>query len=103
MAGAAPEATLSVQVLPRASRNEVVSWTGEHLKLRLTAPPVGGAANAACLAFLADLLDVPPSRLALIKGERSRHKLIRVIGLTRNQVRARLSGQRISPEGARRT
>jgi uncharacterized protein (TIGR00251 family) len=85
------EATLAISVQPRASANTVVGWTGETLKIKLTAPPVEGAANAACLALLADLLDLSPSRLTLIRGERSRHKLVRIIGLSRDEVHARLS------------
>lgn len=90
-AAAQPQGTLSVRVQPRASRNEVAGLVGETLKIRLTAPPVEGAANEACLAFLAKLLDLPPSRLAIIQGDRSRTKLIRITGLTKNEVHARLS------------
>ena len=84
------QATLSVSVQPRASRNAVAGWTGETLKLRLTAPPVEGAANTACLDFLADLLDLPQSQLEILKGARSRHKIIRISGLTQGEVHARL-------------
>src|SRR5207245_2825850 len=56
---AEPYVTISIRVQPRASRNAVVGWTGDTLNIRLTAPPVEGAANTACLKFLADLLDVP--------------------------------------------
>ena len=90
-AAAQPQATLSVRVQPRASRNEVAGWVGETLKIRLAAPPVEGAANEACLAFLAKLLDLPPSRLAIIQGAHSRNKVIRITGLTKNEVHARLS------------
>ncbi|MBI3810482.1 MAG: DUF167 domain-containing protein [Nitrospirae bacterium] len=89
-AAAQPQATLSVRVQPRASRNEVAGLVGETLKIRLTAPPVEGAANDACLDFLAKLLDLPPSRLAIIQGERSRNKVVRITGLTKNEVHARL-------------
>jgi hypothetical protein len=90
-ATAQPQATLSVRVQPRASRNEVAGLVGETLKIRLTAPPVEGAANDACLAFLAKLLDLAPSRLAIIQGERSRNKVVRITGLTQAEVHARLS------------
>ncbi|MEK9172337.1 MAG: DUF167 domain-containing protein [Nitrospirota bacterium] len=89
-AAAQPQATLSVRVQPRASRNEVAGLVGETLKIRLMAPPVEGAANEACLAFLAKLLDLAPSRLALIQGTRSRSKVVRITGLTQAEVRARL-------------
>ena len=85
------EATLAIDVQPRASTNTVVGWTGETLKIKLTAPPVEGAANARCLAFLADLLDLPSSRVQLVRGARSRHKLVRIAGLTQDEVHARLS------------
>jgi len=90
-AAAQPQATLSVHVQPRASRNEVAGLEGDTLKIRLTAPPVDGEANEACLAFLAKLLDLSPSRLAIIQGARSRTKVIRITGLTKNEVHARLS------------
>ena len=88
-----PHVTLSLRVQPRASRNAVVGWTGDTLNIRLTAPPVEGAANAACLAFLADLLDLPQSQLVILRGERSRNKVLRIIGLTQDEIRARLSSK----------
>ena len=86
-----PQATLSVRVQPRASRNEVAGLVGDTLKIKLTASPVEGAANDACLAFLAKLLDLAPSRLAIIQGERSRNKVVRITGLTQTEVTARLA------------
>ena len=59
---------------PRASRNKVVGLQGEELKVSLTAPPVDGAANKACCAFLAKLCSLPKSCVRLISGETSRHK-----------------------------
>ena len=87
---AQPQATLSVRVQPRASRNEVAGRVGDQLKIKLTAPPVEGEANDACLAFLAKLLDLAPSRLAIIQGDRSRNKVVRIAGLTQAEVHARL-------------
>jgi len=87
---AQPQATLSVRIQPRASRNEVAGLAGDQLKIKLTAPPVEGAANEACLAFLAKLLALAPSRLAIIQGERSRNKVVRITGLTQAEVHARL-------------
>jgi len=85
-----PHVTLSLRVQPRASRNAVVGWTGDTLNIRLMAPPVEGAANAACLEFLADLLDLPQSQLEILRGERSRTKVVQITGLTRDEVRARV-------------
>ena len=61
-------------VQPRASRNRVVGLQGEDLKVALTAPPVDGAANKACCAFLAKLCSLPKGRVKLVSGEASRHK-----------------------------
>jgi len=61
---------------PRASRNKVVALQGEELKVSLTAPPVDGAANKACCAFLAKLCSLPKSSVKLISGETSRHKRV---------------------------
>lgn len=90
-AAAQPQATLSVHVQPRASRNEVAGLEGDTLKIRLTAPPVDGEANDACRVFLAKLLDLSPSRLAIIQGARSRSKVVRITGLTQDEVHARLA------------
>src|SRR3989441_12937706 len=87
---AEPYVTISIRVQPRASRNAVVGWTGDSLNIRLTAPPVEGAANAACLAFLADLLDIPQSHIEILKGGRSRDKVLRISGLSQEEVYARL-------------
>src|SRR5881296_1705697 len=88
---AEPYVTISIRVQPRASRNAVVGWTGDTLNIRLSAPPVEGAANAACLEFLADLLDVPQSQLEILQGARSRNKVIRITGLSQEEVHARFS------------
>src|SRR5437870_12243064 len=87
---AEPYVTISIRVQPRASRNAVVGRTGDTLNIRLTAPPVDGAANTACLAFLADLLDLPPSNLTIIKGGRSRQKVVGTTGLSQEELYARL-------------
>jgi uncharacterized protein (TIGR00251 family) len=84
-------ATFSVRVQPRAKRNAVTGVMGDALKLALTAPPVEGKANQACVKFLADLLDVPRSSITIAAGETSRNKLIRVSGLTAAQIALRLS------------
>ena len=71
-ADAGVEVFLYVQ--PRASRNKVVGLQGDELKVALTAPPVDGAANKACCAFLAKLCNLPKSSVKLVSGETSRHK-----------------------------
>ena len=83
-------ATLSVKVHPRAKKNAVTGEVGDAFKLALTAPPVEGAANDACVRFLAELLDVPRSSVTIAAGESSRQKLIRVAGLSAAEVERRL-------------
>ncbi len=92
-----PDVLLAVRVQPRASRNQltiVATQPGaaepESITIRLTAPPVGGAANAACRAFLADLLGLPQSRIIIIGGETARHKLLRIRNADAASVLARL-------------
>jgi len=72
---------LLVQVQPRASRSRVVGEHGGYLKVQLAAPPVDGAANAALLELLADLLGVPRRQVSLVSGESSRRKRVRAVGV----------------------
>jgi uncharacterized protein len=82
--------TFAVRVQPRARRNEIVGETGEVLKLAITAPPVEGKANAACIELLAKVLKLPKSSVSIAAGETSRNKLVRVVGITAEQLRERL-------------
>ncbi|MFH1985217.1 MAG: DUF167 domain-containing protein [Pseudomonadota bacterium] len=66
----------TVTVQPRASKNAVAGRHGDTLKIRLTAPPVDGAANKACIAFLAKQLGVAKSALEIVSGHTSRTKRI---------------------------
>lgn len=83
--------TFSVHVQPRASRNGICGIQGDAIKLRLTSPPVEGEANRLCIEYLAKLLNVPKSAVAIIAGEKSRHKTIRVAGATAQAVRELLA------------
>jgi uncharacterized protein (TIGR00251 family) len=69
---------LALHVQPGAKRTEVGGVHGEALKLRLAAPPVDGKANAALLRFLADAFGVPLRNVALLRGEASRAKQVRI-------------------------
>jgi uncharacterized protein (TIGR00251 family) len=68
--------TLTVTVTPRASRNQLELQGDGVLRVRVTAPPVDGAANKALLKFLASSLDIPQTWLTLAAGEGSRHKRV---------------------------
>ena len=72
---------LTVRVIPRSSRN-AIAWEQGMLKARLTAPPVDGKANEACIEFFAKLLNVSRSSVTIAAGQASRNKVIRVAGLS---------------------
>lgn len=79
---------LHLLVQPRASRDQLAGVQGEELKVRLAAPPVDGAANAACCAFFARLCRLPKSHVTLIAGENSRHKRLLLRGAEASTVLA---------------
>ncbi|MGD8515062.1 MAG: DUF167 family protein [Granulosicoccaceae bacterium] len=69
---------IHVRLQPRASRNELVGLHGDALKIRLTAPPVDGKANAALLKFLAKTFAVPQSSIIIETGQTGRNKRLRI-------------------------
>jgi len=83
-------ATFAVKVHPRAKRNAITGEVGDALKLSLTAPPIEGRANEACVEFLARLLKLPRSSVTIASGHSSRRKVIRVVGLSAEEVRKRI-------------
>jgi uncharacterized protein len=85
-------ATFAVKVQPRARKNALAGELDGTLKLALTAPPVEGKANQACIEFFAELLRVPRSFVTIASGQANRKKVIRVAGLSRAEVRRRLDG-----------
>jgi uncharacterized protein len=85
---------LRVRVQPRASRSEIVGWRADGaLSVRVAAPPVEGQANAAVAALLAGALDLRPSAVTVERGARGRDKLVRVEGLTPEEIRRRIKGE----------
>jgi uncharacterized protein (TIGR00251 family) len=82
--------TFTVKVQPRARRNAVTGELDGALKLALTAPPVEGKANEACVEFLAKFLKVPRSSVTIASGLTSRRKVVRVAGLSAKELRQRL-------------
>jgi len=82
----------AVRVIPGASKNEVAGIQDGALKVRLTAPPVEGKANRACIDYLAVLLGVRRSALEITSGEKSRKKTVTVTGLARVELEERLKG-----------
>ena len=86
------ETGIKVRVQPRASRDEVLGFQGEVLRVRVTAPPHEGRANQALVEVLSQALDVPRSRIRILRGHGSRDKLLAVEGLSREDVEGRLAG-----------
>jgi uncharacterized protein (TIGR00251 family) len=82
--------TITVKVHPRARKNAITGEVGGALKLSLTAPPIDGKANDACIEFFANLLKVPRSSVTIASGQRSRPKVIRLSGLSAEAVRKRI-------------
>lgn len=93
----AAEAWLTVEVRPRAARNEIVGRAGTALRVRVTAPPVGGAANDAVRELLAEALGCPRSVVEIVRGASARTKLVRIAGLSPEALRARLGSLIPSP------
>lgn len=72
--------TVSIRIQPRASKNEIMRMDDGRLKIRLTAPPVDGAANEALVKFLADQLKVGRSQVEIVSGHTGREKIIKITG-----------------------
>ena len=83
--------SFAVKAVPRASRNALAEIREGVLVARLCAPPVEGKANAALIAFMAEVLQVRKNQVSIKMGEKSRHKFITVSGLSTEQVRQRIS------------
>lgn len=86
------DAALAIWLQPRGSRNQVVGEREGAVVIKLQAPPVDGAANAALLRFVAERLGVAPSDVLLLRGHTSRRKLISVAGWSAEAVRQVLLG-----------
>lgn len=82
---------LSVRVIPRASKSAISGRRGDAIVVRLSAPPVEGAANEALVELLARAFSVPRRQVSIVSGERSRDKRVSIEGLTEGDVEARLS------------
>jgi uncharacterized protein (TIGR00251 family) len=85
-----PASTLETKVVPNAPRNEIAGWVGDALKVKIHAPALEGRANEALLDFLAEQLQLPRRDLSLLRGEKSRRKVVRIAGLDAAAVRQRI-------------
>jgi len=89
--GVSREATIRVRLQPRARREEIGAMRGGALLVRVTAPPVEGRANDALRRLIAKRARVPAGRVRIVRGERSRDKVVAVAGLDAAALRDRLT------------
>jgi uncharacterized protein (TIGR00251 family) len=79
---------IDVRVIPRANRTQASGERDGRLLVRLAAPPVDGAANAALIEYLSELFDVPRRAVRIVSGERGRQKRVAVDGVSEDQARS---------------
>ncbi len=85
---------ITVRISPKSSRNEISEILADGtVKIRLTAPPVEGQANKALIKFLANILNVAPTNIEIISGQKTRDKLVMIIGLNAEALQERLLAQ----------
>ena len=84
-------ARIDIRVVPRASKNAVEGVRDGRVVVRVTAPPVDGAATAAAVEALAHALDVAPSRIQIVRGHASRNKTVDVGGLSGADIASKLA------------
>ena len=77
---------VTIRVLPRAHRDQICGVVDGIIRMRVLAPPVEGKANARCIALLSKTLGIPSSSFEIIRGERSRVKVLRIQGISEQDV-----------------
>ena len=82
---------LSIKLQPRASVNAIGDVMGNELRVKVTAPPVDSAANEALIRFLAETLDCARNKIELVRGHTSRHKTVRLLGMSAEDVAKRIA------------
>ena len=82
---------LSLKLQPRASTNEIGEPLGNELRVKVTAPPVDSAANEALVRFLAEKLDCARNCVELVRGQTSRHKVVKIHEMTAEDVLRKLA------------
>lgn len=82
---------LSIKVVPGSSRDCIVGWLGDALKVKVKAPPEAGKANAAIEKVLAKTLGLPKDAVRIISGTSSSRKIVEINGLSEEELVRRLS------------
>lgn len=85
-----PDVHLTVHLQPRAKRNAIIDERNGVLRVSITAPPVEGQANAALCKLLAKRAGIAQGRVSVIRGERSRTKIVRIEGMESSELRCAL-------------
>lgn len=88
--GLLPDGLLRVRVQPKASSNQVLNYVDGTLRLRVTAAPENGKANAAVIELLAKKLGIGKTKISIFRGQASRIKVLRVDALTTEEIKKRL-------------
>ncbi len=85
-----PSCTLALKIIPNAPQNEIVGWLGEALKVKIHAPALEGRANDELLEFLAEKLGLPRRCVTLLRGDKSRQKVVQLEGLDASRLKTLL-------------
>ena len=83
--------SFNIQVIPHASRAEIVGAQGGALKIKVTAPPVEGAANKACIKLLAKELGLKKSRMEISSGAKSRKKTVMIKDISKAELETKIN------------
>ena len=83
---------IHVRVIPRSSKN-LIEWEEGGLKVRLTAPPVDGAANEALVALLAQCLAVHKRDIQIVRGTSGRNKIVEITGISAETIEKIITGK----------
>jgi uncharacterized protein (TIGR00251 family) len=86
-----PAVQLKLRVIPNAKKDEFGGYREGELLLRLNAPAIEGKANKAALDFVSRFFRVPRSAVSLLRGERSRHKILEIVGLESSDLERKLA------------
>ena len=84
---------LKVRVIPNAKKTAFSGEREGELVLRLNAPALEGKANKAAIEFISGYFGVPKSAVALVSGEKSRHKIFQIVGLNSSDLERKLAGR----------
>jgi uncharacterized protein (TIGR00251 family) len=94
---------LNLKVVPGSSRDEIVGWLGDSLKVKVKAPPEKGRANEAVVALLAERLGIDTSSIAVVSGHSSPAKVVEVDGMDVEAIRVAFPSEKPGKSGSTRT